>query len=66
MEHIITIGKLVFTNMTEEERERFVYHDGVLGFIECVADLLAIDLNDYSAEQIDTMADEIYYSVYED
>lgn len=55
----IVIWKL----MPEEKREEYYYDTGVLGFIEEVIALAKIDVNKFTEDELDYIADQILYNI---
>jgi hypothetical protein len=45
--------------LTDNERERYYYDVGVIGFVENVAELLGFNLNEITADDIDNIAQQL-------
>ena len=52
LKRMTQVGKRVWNALTNEEREAWYYDAGTYGFIECIADILHVDVSTWTLQDM--------------
>lgn len=65
IERIVELGRIIWSNLSNDERENYYYDNGTIGFVEDVLRILCLhENNDYNFESVevfDRVHDRIIY-----